>query len=622
MMANYDLDHEVFIDMFTPMEINMIDMSYYVFEKIKKAGYKDGVKLPLMLKKKLSEDYRIKYFLSGKILKPDPKEGKYAVEVSLYLTKNTKRISSKIYRGSDLFEMVDEMTVDLKHSLEIPAGHIENSSDLPLKESFTHSVPAARQLALATKAMVTMNDLKKAQSHAEKAVKLDPTFASAYETLSGIYFFQNNMTKHIETFSSLMNYLYKMSERQQFSIKFGYYGTKSNVKKQHAVLDMWIKLYPNDLRAYSLKAIMQAMRDYPKAVESYRQILEIDPTRYGVYRKIGQLYEKMGNHEEALTYYQKYAKHYPRDYRSFLQIGGVHAELGNFQAAKENYDKALVLQPENLSTLLSIAGIELRMGNHEAALEQYRDILTRCKIPEERGLVYSELRRFYKARGQIINALENTQLYLGEYKQYGPPLMVAMYSSFLVADYAKVGREDEAFRLLEGFKPQFTPPLDKILSMGYTMLYLTLEKPDEVEKYLPDFESFIKATGSIDIKFMYLKSQAMVHQLRGNHNDAVQTFKEALNIKPSDVEAMMLLGVSFGELKDYDKAETWLEKVLIPNPHDAKTNLEMAKVQFNRGKKENGMKYLETALKVWKDADAEYKPAQTARELMTRYGAK
>jgi tetratricopeptide (TPR) repeat protein len=619
MMTAYDLEHEIFIDMITPLETNHLDMSYYIYEKIKKAGYKDGVKLPLLLKKKLADEYRMKYFLSGKILKMTPGKNEFAVEVSLYRTTNTKKVFSKTYRDSDLFALIDEMTVDLKHSLEIPAGHIENSNDLPLKESFTHSVPAVREFGLSIKSMITLNDLKKTQAHLEKALKLDPTFASAYELLSVVYLLQNNMEKSKEVYASLMNYLYKMSERQQFYIKFGYYGAQNDVKKQTAVLDMLIKLYPEDLKAYFLQATMYSMRDYPKAVESYRRILEIDPTRYEVYRDIGHLYKKMGDHTEALTYYRKYADHYPGDYKSFLAIGGLQEELGDFKAAKENYDKALVLQPENLHALLWMADVELKMGNHDAALEQYMDMLTLCKTPRERGLVYSSLRLFYKMRGQINNSLENTQNYLREYKQYGPPLLVAMYSTFLASDYAKVRREDEAFRYIERFKSQFSGPMEKFLSMGYASLYLELGKPDEVEKYLPDIKALIKMTGSLDMKFLYLKLKAMVFQLRGNHNEAVKTFNEALIIKPTDTDTILLLGVSFGKLKDYEKAGSRLEKVLKSNPYHARANLEMAKILLEQGKKEDGLRYLETALNVWKDADATYKPAQSARELMARY---
>ena len=43
-------------------------------------------------------------------------------------------IAENSFKGTDIFQLVDEITIKLKHDLEVPVRHIEEAKDLPVQE--------------------------------------------------------------------------------------------------------------------------------------------------------------------------------------------------------------------------------------------------------------------------------------------------------------------------------------------------------------------------------------------------------------------------------------------------------------------------------------------------------
>ena len=615
-MLEFDLTQDMFLEITAPHTLGIETSDFYFYNKIKKAGYKDGIGLPLLLKKKLAGEIRMDYFLSGKI---SIQGNDFILESSLYHTKNAKLVRKSTIRGKDIFQLIDDLSVRLKKDLEIPGGHIKEANDLPVAESFTNSLPAARLYTLGQNAIVFENDWAKAENYLKEAIREDPAFASAHRSLAAVYLFTNRTKKWAETYQSVMQYSYKLPERDQLYIKMGYYMIKQDPDKQLAVLRMITKLYPEYLSAHSsLALLLGVMNRWDEAIATYKRMLEIDPQRYETYRKIGALYELKGKFDQALDYYKKYADHFPKDPESFIIIGRLNKRMGNPEQAKENYERALLLDPGSISVLTSLAQIEQDWGNFDKARQRLEEALQFSKTAEDRMNVYYSLASFSEVKGQAEKALEYSLMADKAAAEFSLPLLVLFNKLIHIERFIRAGKEKEAFQTLASIKAQLEPPNDKWVSIGYLFAYIEVENPDEAEKQLPEMQNFITTTTNKQLLFIFHLGKGKIHEMRGEYADAIKSYEAQLKVIPISISVRRNIGRCYRFLKQYKKAEEYFGQALKASPFNPESNYELALVYLDKGDKEKAVKHLKIAADVWKDADPGYKPAQKAKETLTR----
>lgn len=614
-MLEFDLSQDSFFEISTPHKPLLEMFDFYVYEKIKKAGYEKATGLPFALQKKIAEEIHTNYFLSGKL---SMENGEYILESFLYQTRNAKLAAKSTLREKDIFKIVDDLSVRLKRDLEIPKGHIDEVSDLPIAEMFTRSLPVARLYSLGQDAMVFERNWAKALKYFEEAVKEDPAFAVGYSALASLYLLTNQGQKAAETIQSLMEHSYKLPERMQLFVKIGYYGNvKQDTEKQMAILKMIVDLYPDDLMAYSILAYFLSAQDrFDEAADAYRRMLEIDPERYEIYRKLGELYEKKGEFDRAFDYYKKFTEHFPTDPGAFIVIGKLARQQGNLEQAKEYNEKAQILEPENIPVLIELAAIQADAGDFDRAFIQLEEALGMAKTPKDRFDVYEELASFCERGGKMKKALEYRERMMDAAGQFMAPFYLSIYKIMGVDTYIRAGEEEEAFRVLASLEKEMKPPYDQFVSLGYLTVYLEMNKLEEAEKKFPEVEKFIASVGGDAIRAFLLKVRGKIHEMRGEYAAALQNYGELIKINPSKTGIFLDMGRCYRELKEYEKAEEYLQKVLKKNPFDPRSHYQLALLYMDAGNKEKAAEHLNIAVNVWKDADPGYKPALAAKEKL------
>lgn len=130
-----------------------------------------------------------------------------------------------------------------------------------------------------------------------------------------------------------------------------------------------------------------------EAIAEFKQILELTSEPHKYYQDIGGLYLKKGEFDEALKYYQRYADQFPNESHSFRKLGELYGKMGNYkyQQAKSHYEKALLIEPGNTSVLLDLGDIEKKLGNFKQARLQYERALAESKSPEDQEKARSRL---------------------------------------------------------------------------------------------------------------------------------------------------------------------------------------------------------------------------------------
>ena len=85
--------------------------------------------------------------------------------------------------------------------------------------------------------------------------------------------------------------------------------------------------------------------DFINAANTFKRILEIDPTNYRAYYNLGIAYFNMGDYESALKAYNEALELKPDYAYCLYNMGLIHEAMKNFKIAEKYYQNALKISP-------------------------------------------------------------------------------------------------------------------------------------------------------------------------------------------------------------------------------------------------------------------------------------
>lgn len=609
-MIEYDMGQDFFIESMSSVRF---------FDKMRDAGYPAGVGLPISMMKKLTNNFHLNYFFTGSI---ELNDGLYTIDTKLYEATYGKLIQEKSFSGADYFKLVDEISVSIKEGVGIPKNHIEQSDDLPIDEIFTGSDKALQLFSQANKEMI-FKDFSSALRNLELAVEEDPGFAIAYLSLANVCFNSNQVEKATLALEKAMKIIDKVPERSQYYIKFFYYLVTQKADKALAVIKMWTELYPEDIEAHTMLAQRYHLADNVNgAIKEYQIILKLDPEQFEFLNFIGDLYQKIGEADSALFYYQEYSRQFPKDYKSYKNIGDHYKTAAEFEKAKEYYEKAILIESDKIELPIALAVVELRLGEFDEVLNSYNQLLANSNSAEDSAAVLSSLSTYYAIIGKADKSLSANQEMLDIYRRTQPVLRVLVQQVFQIEKYIVAGEEEKAFSLLAKIESEFEPPLDKVAAFGYLFGYIETGEHEKAESYIPIATELAKVFGEEMLLSNVNYGMARIYQLREEYENAIEYYQLFLEKNPTNYPMHTFMSECYRGLKEYDKAEESIQLALKHYPYRSPILFEASKLYFEMGEDEKALEYLKQANEIWKDADADYKPAIEAKaklqELQTR----
>ncbi|HUU00878.1 MAG TPA: tetratricopeptide repeat protein [Myxococcota bacterium] len=140
--------------------------------------------------------------------------------------------------------------------------------------------------------------------------------------------------------------------------------------------------------------------DPEKAVESYRQIQNLDPNNVDIIQKLGDLYEKLERWQDLVDAYHAFIRLLPPDREQeavplHLKIGGIFADqLDNMDKAIIEYKRVTEINPRHVEAHEALARLYGSTGLYYAnAVDEHRRLL---EINPFRVSSYHELRRIFE----------------------------------------------------------------------------------------------------------------------------------------------------------------------------------------------------------------------------------
>lgn len=585
-------------------------------QRLKEAGFSEWTEAPWNLKRKIAEDAHIDYLVTGSFTY---EEGEWVTTLQLHESKSARLVDTNVHRNADLFTLFDEASVELRKDLGIPDHHIDTNPDLPVSEMVTASFPALEEFCYGVHALL-LQDWRGCANYLEHAVEIDSTFAYGYFVLSQVYRAINNKSGADEMIQLAMQHIYKLPERIQFVMKANYYANVGDADKLLAVGQMMVELHPDDIDARQILAGVRLQRyELELAIEQYKQILEIDPSRTEFLQTIAQQYRAMGEFDQASRYYELYLEKHPNDADAYHAFGRFYEIQGEYNRAVEMYEKALVIEPQNISAMVDLADIDGKLGEDHSALDKYNQILTRVKTSQDKIRLHESMRNFFSSRGQMGKAIEQVKLIWEEQEKSAPPVSAQLMKLEDLSVFVHAGREAEAFEIIHKIEGGLTPPFDALVNMGYLDIYNALEDATNAAKALTELRTAIDTYQWERIRDEAWIGEGEIEEALGNYDKAIRCYEENLKLSPTNHVMHRNIGRCLRRLKQNDKAIIALEKMLKIYPNDPKTHYELALVYHDMGDTAKAMKHLQKALDRWKNADPGFSPAEKARATLAEW---
>lgn len=596
-LADYDLMQDMFM---TTAD------GFALYPNIQKHHFSFHQTIPLALKIKIAEERHSPYFLTG-AFNQDGQE--YTLTTKLYETQSGKLRHTHTLKNSQLLDLIDELSLQLRQDLDIPQQHLSTTTDLPLSELTTQQFAALQAFIESIKSIRVDNDYVVAQQQLITATTIDSTFAFAQLYLAVTHAQMGQFDLAQAKTKATLDLSYKLPERIQYYAKSTHHTVTGDVEKRQRVLQVWTELYPDDSWAFQqLASFYYYRRKLPKALANYKKVLSLNGEQSSSLATVANILIELNQYDEAIEYYNRYQKLHPKEKNSYTQLGWAYEQKADLEQAQQYYEKALALSTDDLITSCAIGNILVKKGEFQKALEQYQDALTKSTTPTTQSRILGYLAFYYKFRGQYQKALSTFQEKWEVDKKIVPPLMAMFRSVRHLSLFAKAGQTEQAYTLLHRLKNESQPPISDALAIGYAQLYIEDKQFNKIDSTLAKAEATLTAMGDNNNVVPYLQAQA--YEMEGKYEDAAKAYEAYLAKEPSADGLLTRLGTCYQKMGQLKKAEEYLTQELKRHPYEPEANYEWALCLLDKGKKEQAKVHLERAAKVLENADEQHEIAK------------
>jgi len=263
----------------------------------------------------------------------------FRIDYSLISAETLESISSDYVKGKgekSFPTMVDELTRRIKTSLKLSPNKIATDFDKDVEKITTASLEAYKLYTEGRKSH-RPGQYKMSIQFMERAVGYDPDFAMAYRSMAAAYMNLGDRPKAKENIQKALDLKERLSERERLFIQAQY----------HSIAD-----------------------DYEKAIEGYKEFLEIYQDDSGGNNNLGYLYSRLEDWENAGRYLELAYQSKGRNYNIYLNLSGNYEALGLYEKAREVRKDYLENVSEDAYMRANLVSSYVYEGRYDIALEE------------------------------------------------------------------------------------------------------------------------------------------------------------------------------------------------------------------------------------------------------------
>ena len=378
-------------------------------------------------------------------------------------------------------------------------------------------------------------------AHFDKAISLDPNFAWAELSRSGVSPTGKEFFDHLKKAVSLAD---KASNGERLLILSTEAGANGNTTKQKEYLDQLVAAYPNDERAnFAIAGYYFGQQNFAGAIQHYKKATEIEPKFSSAFNLLGYAYRQNEDYPNAESAFKKYIELIPNDPNPYDSYAELLLKMGKFDDSITQYRKALSIDQNFINAHQGIGMALLYQGKADEAAAEIEKINGKARNDGERRTALFALTVVDVDGGKWDKALADVdkQYALGEKTNDVPGMTgdLGLRANILL----EMGKYDEA-------KAQYEKGLKMTEDSN-----LSQEIKDNARLF-HHYNMARVALGKKDLTAAKSEAEAFWKGTEAKKNPAQTRV------------AHQLLGLIALEEKNYDKAVSELKQANQQNPYD------------------------------------------------------
>jgi tetratricopeptide (TPR) repeat protein len=292
---------------------------------------------------KFAKTNNLSHFLTGAFRITN---GIYEITSKIYQTSNASVIAERIFRGTDLFDLIDSISLQSRTALGVSKNLLNSYTDLPLKEHYTDNLNAFKYYIKG----VYIDSLTDSTLYDwNRSVKFDTTFAFALNMRA----FVNNLLQISDItarkdINQAMRHRQRLSEFDEISTRVMYYSILGENKKAITLDEMQYELQPNNIELLlNLEHIYGKNFMVHEQEKALQQLNKLVPENPGYQIALARSYLFTGKLDKGLEVLEKLLDHNPENTKALLQMGEIYLHKNDLKDAEKIYQKAILFSPEN-----------------------------------------------------------------------------------------------------------------------------------------------------------------------------------------------------------------------------------------------------------------------------------
>lgn len=255
--------------------------------------------------------------------------------------------------------------------------------------------------------LVLADNLETAKSlaHFDKAIALDPSFATAYLNRANVSL---TMKDFLENMNGAVSHKDAASEGERLMILATQAGANARFEQERAYLEKLVSLYPNDERArLTLGTFFFGQQEYDSAISQLVRSVRLADKFAPSYNMLGYAYRQAGQYENAETAFKKYTELIPEDANPYDSYAELLLKMGRFDESITNYKKALAIDPNFASSEIGLTMNFLYQGKPGLAAQEAHHLYEIARNEGEQRQAYFVLAVVDADAGNMDAALKD-----------------------------------------------------------------------------------------------------------------------------------------------------------------------------------------------------------------------
>jgi serine/threonine protein kinase/tetratricopeptide (TPR) repeat protein len=287
-------------------------------------------------------------------------------------------------KKEDVLKALDQASAKLREKVGESLVTIEKY-DTPLAQATTASLDALKAFSQGKK-IAQSGDWVGAIPYYQRAIELDPKFATAYLYLGNSYSNLFEAGASNENITKAFELRERASERERLDIEAGYYTYVSgDIEKARATYKRWAQAYPQDYSPYGNLAFIESdTGEYDQAIKDSQESLRRSPNSSAAYGNLVGYFINANRLDEAKLTYKEAVARKAENFALHANMYGL-AFLEGDQAEMDRQVAWSAGKGESENVLLSFASdTEAYYGRNNKALELSRRAVDSAKRNDQK----------------------------------------------------------------------------------------------------------------------------------------------------------------------------------------------------------------------------------------------